>query len=101
MLEDEFRPKKVPAIQTKLLILNRDDAIDMLNECRQRGIRVFGVDVFHIHGVKIQPDVGLSIDASDLSAESAWHQCMSKLEQLESPELGFELTVSEVEGRHY
>ena len=94
-VEDEFRELSV--IPGNTLIFRPVDAIALVHRCREKQVKVLGLDGFHLTENTIQPDMGESIDLSlpPYRSEDCWRLAEEFLnERLESG-LFFEVVANE------
>jgi hypothetical protein len=61
-IEDDF--KDLSVVPGSTLILRVPDAIAFVLQCREKKIKVLGIDGFRLTATAIQPDLGESIDLS-------------------------------------
>jgi hypothetical protein len=61
-LEDEF--KDLSVVPGKTLILRVSDAIAFVLRCREKQVKVLGIDGFRLPAGAVQPDLNESIDLS-------------------------------------
>lgn len=91
-IEHEFAAKG--EIQGGVLMLRPQHALDMVRQCRKRGIRVLGLDGLKLTATTTQPVMEQSIDLSwPIDRNDAWSRAESFLaERLES-DLYFEVVI--------
>ncbi len=61
-IDEEFRERSM--VPGNTLILRPADAIAFVCRCREKQVKVLGVDGFHLTEDAIQPDMGESVDLS-------------------------------------
>lgn len=90
-IEQEFAPRGI--LRGSVLYLRKKDALDMVQRCRERGIRVLGIDGFLLTEQAMQPLMEKSIDLSGLDPDAAWTKAVSFLSACHEPDLYFEIVV--------
>ncbi len=71
LIEDEYRALSV--VPGRMIILSPEHAIALVRRCREKQVKVLGIDGFHITPDAIQPDMGENIDLS--RQEYRKHDC--------------------------
>jgi hypothetical protein len=91
-IEQEFAARGV--IRGAVLMFRPQHALDMVRQCRERGLRVLGLDGFKLTAKTTQPVMEQSIDLSwPTDRNDAWSRAESFLaERLES-DLYFEVVI--------
>lgn len=94
-VEEEFR--ELGVLRGNLLMLRPADAIVFIRRCRERGVKVLGVDGFHLTDETTQPDRGESIDLSGCSRRGgdSWNQAEGFLNERIERDLFFEVVTDE------
>lgn len=94
-VEEEFR--ELGVVRGNLLMLRPVDAIDFIRKCRERGVKVLGVDGFHLTVETTRPDLGESIEISNRSHRGGdcWNQAEEFLNERMGRDLFFEVVTDE------
>jgi hypothetical protein len=94
-IEDGFR--ELSMIPGRTLIFRPVDAIAFVRRCREKQVRVLGLDGFHLRENTIQPDMGESIDLSlpPHGAEDCWQLAEEFLNERLNSGLFFEVVADE------
>jgi hypothetical protein len=94
-IEDEFRDAGI--VRGMTLILQPSDAIAFVRRCRERQVKVLGLDAFHITPETRQPDMGESIDLSlpPHRGEDCWQLAEEFLNERLNSGLYFEVVADE------
>jgi len=76
-----------------------DDAIKVVGRCRERGVRILGIDAFILTNKTTQPDMGQSLDPSILNGHGGspdcWETGIKFLKERSSADLFFEIVIDE------
>ena len=94
-IEEEFRDLSV--VMGRTLIFRPADAITFVRRCREKQVKLLGLDAFHLDADSIQPDMGASIDLSlpVYSGQDLWTLAERFLDQRLESGLYFEVIVNE------
>jgi len=96
-IREEFRGKSL--LPGRTVILHPADAIEMVRQCRDKAVPVYGVDGFYLFPNEgVQPSMENSIDLSDASQnlhvrDNCWNRAEEFLEQYRARDLAFEVVV--------
>ncbi len=91
-VEIEFIGKAL--VRGGVFLLRPSDAIDLINKCREKNYRVFGIDGFFIIGDKIQPSMENSIDFGELVesiSDQPYEDAVNFIEQRKDSGMYFEI----------
>ena len=80
-----------------ILLVNRCDAILIVDQHRQRGVRVLGIDGFLLSDESTQPDSANSIDLSNCTMGSSWDRANVFLKTRVDDKLYFEIVADEAD----
>jgi hypothetical protein len=96
-IEDEFR--NMGTFRGGVLMLRPHDAIRMVQRCRERQVRILGIDAFFLTDHTTQPSMEQSIDLSDFdpsrNSMNCWDQAATFLEDRKTEDLFFEIVMEE------
>jgi hypothetical protein len=96
-IEDEFR--SAGALRGGVLLLRPHDAIRMVQRCRERQVRVLGIDGFFLTDCTTQPSIEQSIDLSDFHGGrhfvDCWERAETFLEERKKTDLFFEIVIED------
>ena len=90
----EKRFKDRALIRGGLLLLLGPIAIELIQQCRESGVRVLGVDGFWITETTTQPDMSISLNLSDTAIEESWEAAESFIRERDQLGLYFEVVVA-------
>jgi hypothetical protein len=94
-IEDEFR--ELSLVSGRTLIFRPADAIAFVRRCREKQVKVLGIDGFHLSAQTIQPDMGESIDLSlpQYCGEDCWKIAEEFISKRLENNLSFEVVADE------
>jgi hypothetical protein len=94
-LEAEFSPKGV--LDAGILLLQPNDAIDLVRRCRDQLVPILGIDAFRLGPARTQPILEDSIDFSSASVSlegpNAWRRAELFLQDRLRKDLFFEIVM--------
>lgn len=94
-IEEQFRD--VGVIRGMTLMLKPCDALAFVRLCRERQVKVLGLDAFHLTSETTRPDMGESIDLSlpEFRSQDCWAVAEDFLSQRFDSGLYFEVVANE------
>lgn len=92
-IELEFLSKGI--LEGGIFLLPVNDALQLVRCCRERGIRVLGLDAFWLFETTIQPVMDMSMDYSWPNDENSWSCAESFLSEHANSGLYFEVVVDQ------
>lgn len=94
-IEEEF--KELSVLPGDTLVLRPLDAITFVRRCREKRVKVLGLDGFHLAGDSIQPDMAESIDFSlpHYRDKDCWHLAENFLNERLGRSLFFEVVADD------
>jgi len=67
------------------------DAVDVINECEKKHIRIYGFDSFRLFAQGIQPSMEFSPSYDSLEKSLTWDQARADLKKLSESDFVFEI----------
>lgn len=68
-----------------------EDAVDIINKCQKKQIKVLGFDAFKLSAKGIQPFMEFSRDYSSIEKYIAWNKAREDLKHFSGTDLVFEI----------